>query len=63
MRGGMEDECGRRCEGESGEVGVNPEDLCEPSVSSCLPPPTVSSTLWLVSNYKLLTVHNTVSFL
>ena len=51
----MVDECGRRCEGESGEVGVNPEDVCEPSVSSCQPPPTVSSTLWLASNYKMLT--------
>ena len=59
----MDDECGRRCEGESGEEGVNLEDLCEPSVSSYLPPPTVSSTLWLVSNYKMLTIHNIVNFL
>ena len=63
VRSEMEDECGRRCEGESGEVGVNPEDLCEPSVSSCLPPLTAFSTLWLASNYKMLTINNTVSFL
>ena len=52
--GGVEDECGRRCEGEGGEGGVNLGDLYEASVVSCLPHPTASSTLWLVSNCKIL---------